>query len=39
MSNNRKKYDLEERTAMFAKLVVDFAKLIPQVPVNNPLTT
>lgn len=32
-----KKFDLEERTAKFGELVVEFAKRIPQSPVNNPI--
>lgn len=35
--NQSQKFDLEERTAKFAENVVEFAKKIPQSPVNNPL--
>ena len=37
MLNDKKKYDLEERTAVFGESVINFAKLIPQSPVNNSL--
>jgi four helix bundle protein len=32
---NARVYDLEERTARFGEMVVDFAKTIPQTPVTN----
>lgn len=31
------KYDLEERTAKFGEQIIDFAKTIPQNPINIPL--
>jgi four helix bundle protein len=31
------KYDLEERTALFAESVIDFAKKISRNPINDPL--
>ena len=31
------KYDLEERTARFCIMIIDFTKTMPQDPVNNPL--
>ena len=34
---NKKKYDLEERTAKFGEKVIDFVKSLPSNPVNNPL--
>ncbi len=37
MSNDKKKFDLEERTALFGEAVTEFAKLIPQSPINNPI--
>jgi four helix bundle protein len=30
MSNDKNKYDLEERTAKFGETVIDFAKMIPR---------
>lgn len=35
--NSRKRYDLEDRTARFGEAIIEFAKTIPQNPVNNPL--
>lgn len=32
-----KKYDLEERTAIFGEKIIEFVKTIPKNPVNNPL--
>ena len=29
MSNTEKKYDLEERTALFGEAIIDFAKTLP----------
>lgn len=34
MSNDKKKYDLEERTAVFGEAVIEFAQLILQNPVT-----
>jgi len=36
-SDDRKIYDLEERTAQFGEAVIEFAKTLPKNPVNNPL--
>jgi four helix bundle protein len=33
----RKRYDLEERTARFGEAAIGFAKLTPNTPVNSPL--
>jgi hypothetical protein len=35
--NDKKKYDLEERTARFGQAIIELAKTFPQDPVNNPL--
>jgi four helix bundle protein len=35
--NDKKKYDLEERTAQFGEAIIDLLKAFPQGPVNNPL--
>ena len=32
---NKRVYDLEERTAKFGEMVIDFAKTIPQSPVTS----
>jgi four helix bundle protein len=38
MTNEKNvKYDLEERTALFAESAIDFAKKIPRSPINDPL--
>ncbi len=37
MLNDKKIYDLEERTALFGESVIVFAKLIPQNVINNPI--
>jgi four helix bundle protein len=37
MANTEKKFDLEERTAVFGEEVIEFAKLIPQSPINKPI--
>ena len=37
--NDKKKFDLEERTSVFGESVIELAKLIPQGPINNPLIT
>jgi len=37
MTNDRREYDLEERTACFGKSVIIFAKKISKKPVNLPL--
>ena len=36
-SNNKKPYDLEERTAQFGESIIDFTKTIPNTPINRPL--
>jgi hypothetical protein len=33
--DTKRVYDLEERTARFGEAIIDFAKRIPQNPVNN----
>ena len=38
-SDGKRVFDLEERTALFGKAVIRFAKKIPQNPVNNRLIT
>jgi len=35
--NVKKKYDLEERTAVFGEKIIEFAKTISQNPINYPL--
>ena len=35
--NNKKKYDLEERTAKFGEEIIEFTKSLPQDAVNKPL--
>ena len=35
--NDQKKYDLAERTAVFGENVIDFAKSLPDTPINRPL--
>lgn len=37
MSNDKNKYDLEERTVTFGKEVIQFCKKIPRSPINDPL--
>jgi four helix bundle protein len=40
MQNDKsQKFDLEERTSVFGENAIEFAKLIPQSPINNPLIT
>ena len=36
---NKKKFDLEERTAKFGEDIIEFAKKIPQNPITLPLIT
>ena len=36
-NNNKKKYDLEERTALFGEAIIDFAKSLSRSIVNDPL--
>lgn len=35
--NDKKKYDLEERTALFGEAVIRFIKPLPETPTNRPL--
>jgi len=37
--NDKKKYDLEERTARFGEAVIELVKTFPKDPINNPLIT
>lgn len=34
---NNKKYDLEERTAVFGEEIIKFVKSLPDTPINRPL--
>ena len=34
-TNNKKKYDLEERTAKFGESIIDFAKNLPRDQINK----
>ena len=34
---NEKKYDLEERTAVFGENIIDFVKTLPKNVINNEL--
>jgi four helix bundle protein len=36
---NDKKWDLEERTAVFGENIIKFCKKIPRSPINDPLIT
>jgi four helix bundle protein len=36
-SGDNMKYDLEERTAVFGEMIIQFAKSIMRNPINNPL--
>ncbi|GBD92806.1 hypothetical protein BMS3Abin05_00381 [bacterium BMS3Abin05] len=36
-SNANRKYDLEERTALFGEMIIEYAKSIPKNVINNPL--
>jgi four helix bundle protein len=38
-SETKRVYDLEERTALFGEAIIEFAKTIPQNPVNNRIIT
>ena len=35
--NDKKKYDLEERTAHFGEAIIEFVKTLPKDPINSPL--
>ena len=37
MTNEGRKYDLEERTALFGEAIIEFVKMLPNNPINNPL--
>ena len=37
--NDRKKYDLEERTARFGEAIIEFVKTLPKDPINTPLVS
>ena len=36
-AGDKKKYDLEERTAKFGEDVIEFAYTLPETPINKPL--
>ena len=36
-SNNKKKYDLEERTAQFGEAIIELVKTLAKDPINSPL--
>jgi len=36
-SNDKKKYDLEERTAQFGEAIIELVKTFPKDPINSPL--
>ena len=35
--NDKKKYDLEERTAQFGEAIIEFVKTLPKDPIDSPL--
>jgi len=35
--NDKKKYDLGERTAQFGEAIIELVKTFPQGPINSPL--
>ena len=35
--NDKKKYDLEERTAQFGEAIIELVKTFPKDPINSPL--
>jgi len=35
-SNDKKKYDLEERTAQFGEAIIELVKTFPKDPINSP---
>jgi four helix bundle protein len=37
--NDKKRYDLEERTARFGEAIIELVKTFPKDPINNPLIT
>jgi len=38
-SNDKAKYDLEERTALFGEIIIDFAKGLSKDSINSPLVS
>src|SRR3972149_6349540 len=36
-TNDKKIYDLEERTARFGEAIIEFVKTLPRDPINSPL--
>jgi four helix bundle protein len=36
-SNTQKKYDLEERTALFGEAIIEFVKTVPKGPIEVPI--
>ena len=36
-SKDKRKYDLEERTAQFGEAIIELVKALPQDPINSPL--
>ena len=39
MTTDKKKYDLEERTARFGEAIIEFVRTLPKDSINNPLTS
>ena len=37
MTNDKKEYDLEERTAWFGEAIIEFVKTLSRDPLNDPL--
>jgi four helix bundle protein len=37
MTNQKRKYDLEERTAQFGEAIIELVKMVPKDPINSPL--
>jgi four helix bundle protein len=37
LNSNNQKFDLEERTAKFGEMIIDFAQTLSRNPINNPL--
>jgi four helix bundle protein len=35
--NDKKKYDLEERTAQFGEATIELVKMVPKDPISSPL--
>jgi len=38
-NDQKKKYDLKERTAKFGEKIIEFCKKVPRGPITDPLTT